>query len=295
MIHLDRSVWRTLAGLFVATYAVQLCAILRGGVESAEFPLWIAGAMFLPGVFALVHLRREGTSWRSIGWRLGSLRAVGLSLTVPAVLTLIAFAAIEGSGFGWQPALIEHEDGTLTLELPLLLDTERISHAALALNVLVTGVVLSLITGLLTLGEEVGWRGFFQRRLLERNGLFPSVIFLGIVWALWHAPIILAGFNYERTPALGAFVLFPIAAVGVSGWLAWLTLWSRSVWPAVFFHAGINSVGTLVFEMRFGERDALGQLAISLGLLVSGLGVLWLASRGDRFGLQAEPAGSGPE
>jgi hypothetical protein len=47
--------------------------------------------------------------------------------------------------------------------------------------------------------------------------------------------------------------------------------------------------------MRFGERDALGQLAISFGLLVSGLGVLWLASRGDRFGLRAEPAGSGPE
>jgi membrane protease YdiL (CAAX protease family) len=149
----------------------------------------------------------------------------------------------------------------------------------LALNVLVTGVVLSLITGLLTLGEEVGWRGFFQRRLLERNGLFPSVIFLGIVWALWHAPIILAGFNYERTPVLGAFVYFPIAAVGVSGWLAWLTLWSRSVWPAVFFHAGVNSVGTLVFELRFGERDALGQLAISFGLLVSGLGVLWLGRR----------------
>lgn len=282
MIQLDARVWQTLVGLFAATYAVQLCAILRGGVDSPEFPLWIAASMFLPGVFALAHLRREGTSWRSIGWRLGSVRAVMLALTIPAVLTLVAFAAIEASGFGWQPALIEHEDGSLTLELPLLLDTERISHAALALNVFVTGLVLSLVTGLLTLGEEIGWRGFFQGKLLERNGLFPSVIFLGVAWALWHAPIILAGFNYERTPVLGAFVYFPIAAVGVSGWLAWLTLWSRSVWPAVFFHAGINSVGTVVFGMRFGERDALGQLAISFGLLISGLGALWIWSRRER-------------
>ena len=40
-----------------------------------------------------------------------------------------------------------------------------------------------------------------------------------------------------------------------------------------------NTIGTIVFEMDFGERDALGQLAVSASLLISGLAALYFASK----------------
>ncbi|MEM6674762.1 MAG: CPBP family intramembrane glutamic endopeptidase [Planctomycetota bacterium] len=291
MIQLDRDVWRTLAKLFAATYLLQAVAILRGGEESSEFPLWIGASMLLPGIFALLHLRRAGRGWRSIGWRPGHPVYLALALTLPALLTLAGLALFEGTGLGRQAAFWTDASGRVATELPLLLPSESMSFAGLALNVVVTGAVMSLPIAVLTLGEEVGWRGFFQPELLKRNELFKSVVFLGVVWALWHAPLILAGFNYPRTPVLGAFVFFPIAAVGISAWLAWLTLRSGSIWPAALFHAGVNGVGALVFEMDFGERDLLGQSAISCGLLLSGLAALWLGTRG----LAASGSSGGPD
>ena len=282
MIQLEGSVWRTLIALFAATYALQACALLRGGVESPEFPIWIGSSMFLPAIFALIHLKRSGEGWKSIGWRIGKPLYLILSLTVPALLTLIAIALFEVSGLGKQPALWVNEEGQLSTELGLLLTAESMNRAHFAASVLATGVVVSLVTGLLTIGEEIGWRGFFQRKLLERNGRLKSILFLGLVWAFWHLPLILAGFNYPRTPVLGAFVFFPLAAVGVSCWIGWMTLRAKSVWPAVFFHAGINGIGTLMFELDFGENDLLGQTLLSTGLLVTGLSVLRFGAKQSR-------------
>ena len=288
MIHLERSVWRTLAWLFAVTYALQVTAIVRGGMESPEFKLWVGATMYLPALFTLIHVRRSGEGWRSLPWRAGPIRYLLLAATLPAWIVLFGLTVFEGTGFGFQPSVYLNEAGQLGTDLPLLLKSEWMGRLQFAASLLITGVMISLATSLTTVGEEIGWRGFLQSKLLERNRRLPSVVFLGLIWAAWHLPLILAGFNYPEAPVLGALVYFPLAAVGVSGWLAWLTLRSKSLWPAVLFHAGINSVGALLFEVDFEERYHLGQLAISIGLLVSGLTMLRWAPTGS-------PAAASPE
>lgn len=274
MIQLAPSVWRTLAGLFLGTYALQFTAIARGGESSPEFQLWVGAAMFLPAIFALVHVHRSGEGWRSLPWRRGPWSYLLLGATLPACIVLVGLGVFEGTGFGFQPSIAIDDMGRLSSELPLVLPSESMGWPYFSLNLLLSGIIFSSITGLMTVGEEIGWRGFLQGKLLERNRLLPSVIFLGLVWAAWHLPILLAGFNYPDAPVLGALVYFPMAAVGVTGWIAWLSLRAKSLWPAVLFHGGLNSVGVLLFEVDFEERYHLGQLAISLGLLISGLFML---------------------
>jgi len=49
--------------------------------------------------------------------------------------------------------------------------------------------------------------------------------------------------------------------------IGWLTLNSKSVWPAVFLHGGINSIMIFLFEMDFGEHKFYANFAI-LGIWI---------------------------
>ncbi|WP_157387331.1 CPBP family intramembrane glutamic endopeptidase [Nocardia terrae] len=109
--------------------------------------------------------------------------------------------------------------------------------AALLVADLTTAILVNIP---LTLGEEIGWRGWLMPQLVNRFGIFAGVITTGVIWALWHAPLTLLGYNY---PELGAWavVAFIGFCVTVGCILGWLRLWSGSVWPSAVAHAASNA------------------------------------------------------
>ena len=47
------------------------------------------------------------------------------------------------------------------------------------------------------LGEEAGWRGYMMPRLKERFGLLNGRLLGGVVWGVWHWPLmLLVGYEY---------------------------------------------------------------------------------------------------
>ena len=62
----------------------------------------------------------------------------------------------------------------------------RIEPGSLAGFVSAPVLFLSL-TG--PLGEEFGWRGFLLPRLMQTRSALRASVMLGIVWAVWHAPL----------------------------------------------------------------------------------------------------------
>src|ERR1700689_1899705 len=61
------------------------------------------------------------------------------------------------------------------------------------LVVATTGVIQNCAT---TLGEEIGWRGFLVPELAKRFSFTSTAVLSGVIWALWHVPIIVfAGYN----------------------------------------------------------------------------------------------------
>ncbi|MFG1695877.1 CPBP family intramembrane glutamic endopeptidase [Nonomuraea sp. NPDC049309] len=91
------------------------------------------------------------------------------------------------------------------------------------------------------LGEEWGWRGWLLPRLIAGNGVVMGLVYSGLIWGLWHAPLTLLGYNYPRLGSWAAlaFIGFCTLAGVVIGWLR---LRSGSVWPAVVAHASLNAV-----------------------------------------------------
>jgi hypothetical protein len=88
-------------------------------------------------------------------------------------------------------------------------------------------------------GEEFGWRGYLQIRLLADKPLWAAVA-TGLIWAVWHYPMILMGYLFSGNP-LG-LLLYPINMCLTSVIYGWFQLRSRSVWPASLAHATGNTL-----------------------------------------------------
>lgn len=101
-------------------------------------------------------------------------------------------------------------------------------------------------------GEEFGWRGYLLPKLVEEKGIKKALIYSGVIWSLWHAPMIAMGHNYGLhyplfpIPGILAMVVFCVT-IGIL--MSYITLRTQSVWPAVLCHAVIN--GTAAFTTLF--------------------------------------------
>ena len=84
---------------------------------------------------------------------------------------------------------------------------------------LITAIPKSLVL----FGEEFGWRSYLQLRLFP-DSPFLSAVGTGVIWAVWHYPLTLRGFNYPDHPLVGSLLVFPISTIFLSIIFGWLRL-----------------------------------------------------------------------
>lgn len=128
---------------------------------------------------------------------------------------------------------------------------------------LAVGLLLGPIINVIgTFGEEFGWRGYLQPKLLPL-GTRRALLITGAIWGIWHAPLIMLGHNYGLDDpgapwsGIAMMTLFCMSAGVVIGWL---TIRGGSVWPAVIAHGSLNALGAvgLLFLAGGGTADLLG-------------------------------------
>jgi hypothetical protein len=101
-------------------------------------------------------------------------------------------------------------------------------------------VQLVLFTVTLSLGEELGWRGYLLPRL-PFLGSTRALLVTGLVWAAWHLPpIFLTPLYHSDGNRWLTVPLFVATIVGGSFFFGYLRLWTGSVWPAVLAHSAHN-------------------------------------------------------
>jgi uncharacterized protein len=101
-------------------------------------------------------------------------------------------------------------------------------------------LLIAVPVTLFTFGEEYGWRGYLLPRLLPLGEIRASVL-LGLIWGVWHLPLLLAGLNYPVVNVWLAIIVFTFVTVALSFTYTWFYVASSgSVLVAAVFHASTN-------------------------------------------------------
>jgi len=142
-----------------------------------------------------------------------------------------------------------------------------IPPVAIFLLSLIQGTVAGFTLSLpFAFGEELGWRGLLLRET-QKSGLLKSNLFIGVVWGLWHAPIIVQGHNYPGHPVAGIFVM-TLFTTALSFPMAYCRFKSKSILGPSAFHGMFNPLGMLTAFFVIGANPLFGFVAGIAGIAV---------------------------
>ncbi len=241
-----RAIFWFLFVTFGITYAVEGGLLLSGVSFTLVPPIFfqyaVAVLMWAPtvgAVFTRKVILRESLRAPNARLRVGDLRPyLAIMILMPlAFLAIYALTVVLGLGeldltLKTFIAQIEAASGQPLPDQP---PAATIIAALLFSSI----VVAPFVNGLIAFGEEYGWRGFLLPQLLPL-GRPRAHLISGIIWGLWHAPLILMGFNYPGFPWLGIVfmcVLTTLLGILENEW----TLRYNSTILASLIHGAFNS------------------------------------------------------
>lgn len=250
------------------------------GLANPWFQLIALGMMYTPTIAAVVvvcFVARPRSIPRLLG--LAPLRPLARTLGLCAA-ALVGFPVL-----AFCAMLLGQAMGLITLDLVDLSGLAAIMTASgageptrdqlttIALVQLLTLPISVLVASLSAFGEELGWRGWLLPNLLPL-GTWPALLVSGAIWGVWHAPLILLGYNYQRTDVVGVLLMVGwCMLLGVV--IGWLRLRSASVWPAVIAHGAVNAaVGALLL---FASPTSMQDTGSVFGTLLGWPGWILLA------------------
>lgn len=257
--------------LFLLTYALDVVVYWQGGLKNPQVFMTLVGLqMLLPAAVAIVFrkwISKEG--FRASGLGLGRKRyyLIGGAL----VLGWLAASYLLSAATPWlqvdtQLAKAQAMIATIVEQTgkPFPMETSAFV-GAMFFQTAILGAILGLPA---YFGEEYGWRGYLLPKLMEL-GKTKAILMHGVVWGLWHAPVIAMGHNYPGYPVAG-ILWMTVFCVLMGTVLAWLFYASGSVWVVSVAHGLINQGNSYVSGFLVSSMNPL--LAGAAGLV--GLAVL---------------------
>ena len=256
--------------LLTVSYLIGLIASL---VRPEQIPT-ISSLLLLPnliGLILLVVLRWRGGREAFAGaglaggkWRVWLVYGAGL-VAFYALQTFLNYVFKLGQLVDLKTAFPQMAAANLPDSAFLL---------TMALNTMIVGPFLGLI---ITFGEEYGWRGYLQTEL-TRLGRIRGVFLLGVIWGIWHWPVIWMGYNYPGQPILGSIAMVMMCVI-LAYFLAYAVFKSNGIWTAAYLHALSNQAFSFFAMTLVMPTSMLFSFGIGLPSLVLGAIIVLLILR----------------
>lgn len=196
--------------------------------------------MWCPALAAVLTCLIYRRSPRGFGFTLGRTRWLLLAVLLPALGGLVMY------GSAWLMDIAPLNESNI----PKLF---TLSFIPLFFGVLAFCCFAAL-------GEELGWRGLLVPELSRRMGYTKLSFVSGIIWTLWHLPLILFGSYHGTGPLWISLVFFTVLILASSFVHAWMRLVSGSVWVSALLHGSSNyfiQVYYPTLTIRTPEGDAM--------------------------------------
>lgn len=209
--------------------------IIHTGKLGSGFGMYVTGLMWCPGISALITSKLLHRKISLLGWQWGKTRYQVWSYLVPLLYATVAYSLIWIVGWGG------------------FYNTEYVAEIAAsfgfgALPVTITILLYFIFIGVwgmastcaTALGEEIGWRGFLVPELYQKLNYTQTSLVTGIIWALWHYPILIFADYNSGTPAWYGLSCFTVMVLSISFIFTWFRLKSGSLWTGVLLHGSHN-------------------------------------------------------
>lgn len=194
---------------------------LRAQLPSGPAPaLTSIGTMWCPAMAAVLARLIHRRTLKGFGFTLGKVRWLVVALLLPALAGLVMY------GSAWLFDVAPFNEA----KLPKLF---TLSFIPLFFGVLAYCTLAAL-------GEELGWRGLLVPELSRRMGYTQVSFVSGIIWTLWHLPLMFFASYHGAGPLWISLVLFTLYVVASSFVHAWMRLVSGSIWVSALLHGASN-------------------------------------------------------
>jgi uncharacterized protein len=256
---------------FAITYAIE-GALIASGFRFAAIPgafgqmvvmiaMWVPTAATVITVKFVTHEKPALPNLRFGAWR---------AYVATAIILPVCFALVYG--ITWALGLAQPDWSleqframflTAGINFPPIPNPGQVLLGLFFASV----VVAPFFNGLVALGEEIGWRGYLLPRLMPL-GKSKAYILLGVVWGLWHMPLVLIGFTYPGQPILGT-LMFVAMTTAFGIFVNELTLQNNSCILAAWAHGIFNCQKLGVWSLLFPQVNPLvGGFSGVVGILV---------------------------
>jgi membrane protease YdiL (CAAX protease family) len=240
--------------------------ITETGEAIERLPWLMLALMYTPGAASIVARLACREGFGDISFRPGGSEGRRTAFLAWCYPVIVGFAAY---GTAWMTGLARFQ--------PPLGPQSHLYVASPAGNLLtsfaLTSTLGTIVSAVSAFGEELGWRGYMLTRLIVA-GVPKPVLVSGLIWGVWHVPLILTGqYAAGSQPRLSA-ALFLIGVLADAYLAAYVRLRSGSIWPAVMYHAAWNAIIQLTFDRAtVGVPLAVGEsgwltAAIAIGAVI---------------------------
>jgi membrane protease YdiL (CAAX protease family) len=226
----------------VLTYLVLVFAfssvfyflILHSGSLGNGRGLYVLGLMWCPALAGMLTLRLNGRSISDLGWKWGETKYQVRSWYVPILYASIAYAVVWIFHLGAFGNPEYYDSLTKTMHLG------GSPWISIVMGIVLTGTYGMIRSVSSALGEEIGWRGFLVPELRKTASYTATSLISGIVWSLWHYPILIYGDYNAGTPTWYGLTCFTVMVISMSFVFAWMRLKSGSLWTGAILHGSHN-------------------------------------------------------
>jgi hypothetical protein len=266
------------------TWIVEAVMIVNGfSAERLLEPgamLLLVAVMWVPGVCALMVNMLAGRPLSALGLRFGSWKPYA------ATVFLVPLIFMASYGLTWLLGISEPDwtMKTLLQSMRMSPGAEAPAYHALLIMLPASALLGPIFNFLAALGEELGWRGLLLPSLMQL-GKLRAYLLLGLIWGIWHLPLILVGFNYPGHPFIGA-LLMCFGTIAIGTFINEFALAYRSTLLAAFIHAAINAQAYGVWKYIFPDNNPVlggdtGLTGIICWLVASLLVFFWFRKLGN--------------
>jgi len=261
---------------FFLTWTLEFTLMANGGLTSSYAIFVLSAVMLMPAISVVATRLITKEGFKDFGLKphlKGNVRYYLAAWFGPAFLIILGalfYFLIFPSQF--DPTMSQMAEVYVAQGLSLPEGT----LLTLFITQLAMGIFISPILNIITTsGEEIGWRGYLLPKLMEMYSPRVSIVISGIIWGLWHAPIIAMGHNYGTgypNAPWGGILAMVVFCLFVGSFFSYLAIKTKSFLPASIAHGSLNGMAAVsVFVTMGNPSPFIGPLPVGI---IGGIGFI---------------------